>query len=164
MWWQDELARDEEGNPRLFTRLMKQECWRRAPPVPGRNPDRWRLDAAGNPVASTLRGCLGCLCHEYDHIVPFSRGGLTVPENCQILQTRVNRMKGNDGDDPVKQAGYSCARQWTEAELDLMEMAIWGDVKRDGLECRCKSKAEFDKVLSVAFKVPKKQAHLPDCP
>ena len=152
------------GNPRLFTRLMKQECWKRAPIVPGRDPDRWRLDAAGNPVAASLRGCLGCLCHEYDHIVPFSKGGRTEIDNCQVLQTRVNRMKGNDMDDPERQSMYSCARQWSQGELDVMEMAMYGDVKRDGLQCRCKSKAEFDERFKSTFHVPKKQLHLPDCP
>ena len=41
----------------------------------GRNPMRWRLDAVGNPVLNALKGCDGCACHEYDHIVPWSRGG-----------------------------------------------------------------------------------------
>jgi hypothetical protein len=29
-----------------------------------------------------LRGCHGSLCHEYDHIVPFSKGGKTEVSNC----------------------------------------------------------------------------------
>lgn len=61
----------------------------------GRHPDRWRLDAVGNPVFKYLKGCNGPLCHEYDHIVPFSKGGKTVPENCQILQSSVNLYKSN---------------------------------------------------------------------
>ena len=61
----------------------------------GRHPDRWRLDAVGNPVFRYLKGCMGPLCHEYDHIIPFSKGGQTTIENCQILQTHVNRFKSN---------------------------------------------------------------------
>lgn len=61
----------------------------------GRNPERWRLDAVGNPVFKYLKGCEGPLCHEYDHIIPFSKGGKTVVENCQVLQTTVNRFKSN---------------------------------------------------------------------
>ena len=86
----------------------------------GRNPDRFRLDAVGNPVCrvskpilgtilfltlpiskffkifkQVLTNCLGPLCHEYDHIFPFSKGGTTSVENCQILQTTVNRVKSN---------------------------------------------------------------------
>lgn len=61
----------------------------------GRHPDRWRLDAIGNPVFKFLKGCSGPLCHEYDHIIPFSKGGKTVSENCQVLQSAVNLYKSN---------------------------------------------------------------------
>ena len=47
-----------------------------------RDPKRWRLDPLGNPVFYTLRGCYGALCHEYDHIIPFSKGGKTNVANC----------------------------------------------------------------------------------
>lgn len=43
---------------------------------------RWRYDSIGNPVLYVLRGCHGALCHEYDHIVPFSKGGRTIINNC----------------------------------------------------------------------------------
>lgn len=62
-------------------------------------------------MAYRLRGCEGCACHEYDHIVPYSRGGPTSVENCQVLQTRVNRHKGAQvGPDGMELASYSCAR------------------------------------------------------
>lgn len=61
----------------------------------GRSPDRWRLDAVGNPVFKFMRGCDGPLCHEYDHIIPWSKGGKTVLENCQVLQSTVNLHKSN---------------------------------------------------------------------
>jgi HNH endonuclease. len=64
----------------------------------GRHPDRWRLDAVGNPVFRFLKGCQGPVCHEYDHIIPWSKGGKTVIENCQILQTKVNFYKSNKVD------------------------------------------------------------------
>lgn len=64
----------------------------------GRDPGRWRLDAMGNPVCRALRGCAGPLCHEYDHVLPFSKGGRTETENCQLLQTTVNRVKSNRTD------------------------------------------------------------------
>lgn len=59
-----------------------------------------------------MRGCDGCLCHEYDHIIPFSKGGHTEVNNCQLLQTRVNRYKGNELNDPKKLTTYSCARNF----------------------------------------------------
>ena len=160
------MTRETEEVNRIFTRLMKTQCWKKARPVPGRDPDRWRIDAAGNIVNNALKGCLGCLCHEYDHIVPFSRGGTTSLENCQILQTRVNRFKGNDFDDPMKQRGYSCAKQWTEQELDLLEMAIYGDVIRDTLRCRCKSvfeQFETSYTQSTSNPIPKKARDMPGC-
>ena len=64
----------------------------------GRDPERWRLDAMGNPVLKALRGCMGPLCHEYDHVLPFSKGGKTDVINCQILQTTLNRVKSNRTD------------------------------------------------------------------
>jgi len=48
----------------------------------GRDPSRWRLDAVGNPVARALTSCMSPLCHEYDHIIPFSKGGKTEVSNC----------------------------------------------------------------------------------
>ena len=76
---------DEKANNRIFTKAQKDICWNNAPTIPGRDPTRWRLDAVGNPVMYILRGCHGSLCHEYDHIVPFSKGGKTEVANCQIL-------------------------------------------------------------------------------
>ena len=57
-------------------------CWNNAASIPGRDPKRWKYDPVGNPVVYVLRGCHGALCHEYDHIVPFSKGGKTVVDNC----------------------------------------------------------------------------------
>jgi len=38
---------------------------------------------------------MGPFCHEYDHILPYSKGGQTIIRNCQVLQTYVNRYKSN---------------------------------------------------------------------
>ncbi|PJF19125.1 hypothetical protein PSACC_01045 [Paramicrosporidium saccamoebae] len=129
--------------------------------APGRDGDRWRLDATGNIVSYRLRGCEGCLCHEYDHITPFSKGGKTEVSNCQILQTRVNRYKGNESNDPTKLAGYSCARKYTEPELDIIEASLYGNVKRPGLECRVYSIYELFEGYGHR-KPPSK--FLPPCP
>lgn len=44
----------------------------------------------------------------------FSAGGESVAENCQILQTRVNRYKGNkEGLDGSTLKGYSCDIKFT---------------------------------------------------
>jgi hypothetical protein len=120
--------------------------------VPGRDPKRWKFDAAGHIVCRALTSCAGPLCHEYDHIVPFSQGGQTVVENCQILSTRVNRLKSDrmlSASDPSNANGYNASNasdadltieaemaawafkyEFCMEELDLVEMACYGDIKR----------------------------------
>mmetsp|Transcript_354 Transcript_354/g.640 ORF Transcript_354/g.640 Transcript_354/m.640 type:complete len:183 (-) Transcript_354:2036-2584(-) len=135
----DETALNRDTR-RTFSNSAKRACWNNAQPIPGRNPDRWRFDAVGNPVCFRLKSCDGCMCHEYDHIVPYSKGGLSTAENCQILQTRVNRSKGNDNaltQESMKQ--FSCDVVFSERELDLVEMAVYGSVQRADLNCKCKS-------------------------
>ncbi|XP_024977227.1 uncharacterized protein LOC112514837 [Cynara cardunculus var. scolymus] len=134
----------KEKRPRFFDNMTKKLCWARAEVVPGRHPDRWRKDAAGNVVCKRFCNCQGCLCFEYDHIVPYSKGGESVVENCQILQTRVNRFKADkDHLDKTQLRGYSCDINFTDKELDIMEMAVYGDVIRPGNQCRCRSIAEL---------------------
>lgn len=67
---------NNELRPRFFDRKAKIMCWDKADTVPGRHPDRWRKDAVGNIVCKRFCNCSGCLCFEYDHIVPFSKGML----------------------------------------------------------------------------------------
>jgi len=115
----------------------------------------------GNIVSYQLRGCEGCACHEYDHIIPYSKGGKTIVENCQILQTRVNRFKGADNDNPSVMHTYSCTQSpRSTAELDLMEIALYGTIDREGLHCRVAS--EFEEFFH-SFSGPKKKK-LPPCP
>ncbi|XP_042031758.1 uncharacterized protein LOC121778468 [Salvia splendens] len=85
----------ESPNPRSSPHNVKQQCWEKAEKIKGRDPDRWRRDSLGNTVFRKLAGCPGCLCHDYDHIVPYSKGGKSTLENCQVLQATVNRSKGN---------------------------------------------------------------------
>lgn len=118
--------------------------------IPGRDPERWKFDAVGNKVCFKVTGCEGCLCHEYDHIVPFSKGGKSTLENCQILQTRVNRFKGADTDDKKEMNYFSCSRQFSDFEMDIFEMALYGNVRRFNeasgnfeVACRVKSIMEL---------------------
>ncbi|KAK6250010.1 HNH endonuclease - like 1 [Theobroma cacao] len=137
------ISNGEDERPRSFDSKAKSKCWANAETVPGRHPERWRKDAAGNIVCKRFCNCKGCLCFEYDHIVPFSRGGESTAENCQILQTRVNRLKSNKEVDTTRLQGYSCAVQFTDKELDIIEMAVYGDVSRPGNQCRCRTLAEM---------------------
>ncbi len=96
-----------------------------------RDPDRWRLDAVGNPVLYLLRGCHGTLCHEYDHIVPFSKGGKTIISNCQILQTSVNRYKSNKVEITMEELRKgSKPHRLSMRDMDQIEYAVYGEVHR----------------------------------
>ncbi|XWS60492.1 hypothetical protein CRYUN_Cryun07bG0040700 [Craigia yunnanensis] len=112
-------SNEEEERPRFFDSKAKSKCWANAEIVPGRHPERWRKDAAGNIVCKRFCNCQGCLCFEYDHIVPFSK----------------------------------------DKELDIIEMAVYGDVIRPGNQCRCRTVAEMlgqykSKDNLVACKLP----------
>ncbi|KAL6181655.1 hypothetical protein ACLB2K_048305 [Fragaria x ananassa] len=151
---------NNEDRPRFFDPKAKSKCWANAAIVPGRHPERWRKDAAGNIVCKRFCNCQGCLCFEYDHILPFSKGGESVAENCQILQTRVNRFKSNKEQvDEKELKGYSCDVKFTDKELDIIEMAVYGDVIRPGNQCRCRTVAEMlgqvkSKDKTAACKLP----------
>ncbi|KAI3970868.1 hypothetical protein MKX01_024515 [Papaver californicum] len=135
---------NKEERARFFDAKAKSLCWAKADVLIGRHPERWRKDAAGNIVCKRFCNCQGCLCFEYDHIIPFSKGGESTVENCQILQTRVNRYKSdNDKLDKSELEGFSCDIKFTDKELDVVEMAVYGDVIRPGNECRCRTVAEM---------------------
>jgi hypothetical protein len=116
---------------RIFTNKQKELCWSKATLIPNRDPDRWRYDAVGNIVLKALRGCQGPLCHEYDHIIPFSKGGETTIRNCQILQTATNKFKS----DKVVVEDNSLINSskkinLSEQEMDLVEQIIYGNIRR----------------------------------
>ncbi|KAJ7552671.1 hypothetical protein O6H91_06G063900 [Diphasiastrum complanatum] len=147
---------------RIFDEKMRSLCWQKAAVVTGRDPARWRKDVAGNIVCRKFTRCEGCLCHEYDHIIPFSKGGETDPSNCQILQSRVNRSKGDrDKLESDELRHYSCDLTFTDKELDVIEMAVYGNVIRPGLQCRCKSVAEKLGLASRKSKGPEMACELP---
>ncbi|XP_062224727.1 sulfated surface glycoprotein 185-like [Phragmites australis] len=61
------------SEPRSFPYVVKQQCWEKVERVPRRDPERWRRDALDNVVFRKLVGCPGSLCHDYNHIVPYSK-------------------------------------------------------------------------------------------
>ena len=99
--------------------------------VKGRDPERWRYDASGNIVMNHLKGCIGPLCHQYDHIIPYSKGGDTTIRNCQILQSYANNKKGNkilmNQNETRKN---SIKTNLTDYDMDFLEEAIYGNIKR----------------------------------
>ncbi|CAH8366870.1 unnamed protein product [Eruca vesicaria subsp. sativa] len=122
---------DPNPEPRSFPYSVKQQCWEKAEKVKGRDPERWRRDSLGNIVFRKLVGCPGCLCHDYDHIVPYSKGGKSTLENCQVLQAKVNRSKGNKTDisraELIQRSSYC---RVAGRDMDLIELTAYGNVQR----------------------------------
>ncbi|XP_076947609.1 uncharacterized protein LOC143619604 isoform X2 [Bidens hawaiensis] len=118
-------------NPRSFPYAVKQQCWDKADKIKGRDPDRWRRDPLGNTIFRKLVGCAGCLCHDYDHILPYSKGGQSTLENCQVLQATVNRSKGNRTEisraDLIQKSSYC---RVSGHDMDFLELAAYGNVRR----------------------------------
>ncbi|MED6161064.1 hypothetical protein PIB30_057199 [Stylosanthes scabra] len=133
------ISSDPNPNPRSFPYTVKQQCWDKAEKIKGRDPDRWRRDALGNTVFRKLVGCPGCLCHDYDHILPYSKGGKSTLENCQVLQATVNRSKGNRTDisksELIQKSSYC---RVSGRDMDLLELSAYGNVRRgpDSGGCR----------------------------
>lgn len=120
---------------RIFSQTDRGICWRSASVVPGRHPRRWRFDRAGNIVCRVLHGCEGPLCYEYDHRTPWSHGGRSDSGNCDVLQTALNRWKSNQqaqhiSDALLRRHSRSLSRPLSEAELDVIEYVIYGDILR----------------------------------
>ncbi|EPS70640.1 hypothetical protein M569_04118 [Genlisea aurea] len=134
-----QISPAENPNPRSFPHSVKQQCWEKAEKVKGRDPDRWRRDALGNVVFRKFVGCRGCLCHDYDHILPYSKGGKSTLENCQVLQATANRSKGNQIDvsrsDLIKKSAYC---RITGRDMDLLELTSYGDLTKTDADIGCK--------------------------
>lgn len=128
---QERVNSSPNPNPRSFPYNVKQQCWEKAEKIKGRDPDRWRRDALGNIVFRKLVGCPGCLCHDYDHIVPYSKGGPSTLENCQVLQATVNRSKGNRTElsrsELIQKSSYC---RVSGRDMDLLELSAYGNVRQ----------------------------------
>ncbi|XP_009780509.2 uncharacterized protein [Nicotiana sylvestris] len=135
----EKLEISSNNHPRSFPYGVKQQCWEKAEKVKGRDPDRWRRDPLGNILFRKLVGCPGCLCHDYDHIIPYSKGGQSTLENCQVLQATVNRSKGNRTDiskaELIKRSSYC---RVSGRDMDLLELSAYGNVRHGQDSGGCK--------------------------
>ncbi|XP_024169016.1 uncharacterized protein LOC112175563 isoform X2 [Rosa chinensis] len=113
----DDVTEDFATNPRSFPHSVKKQCWEKAEKIKGRDPDRWRRDPLGNTVFRKLVGCPGCLCHDYDHIVPYSKA-------------KVNRSKGNRTEysraELIQKSSYC---RVSGRDMDLIELSAYGNVR-----------------------------------
>ncbi|XP_042000433.1 uncharacterized protein LOC121749847 [Salvia splendens] len=134
-----EFESPESSNPRSFPHSVKQQCWEKAEKIKGRHPDRWRRDALGNTLFRKLVGCPGCLCHDYDHIIPYSKGGKSTLENCQVLQATVNRSKGNRTEisksELIRKSAYC---RVSDRDMDFLELSSYGNIRRGQDSGGCK--------------------------
>lgn len=91
--------------------------------------------------------------------VPYSKGGKTAVENCQILQSRTNKLKGNKENVSMQEMKqWSCATLFTTEMLDTLEMAMYGNVKRPERKCNCHTIGEFQKMFEKNTITPKQAA------
>ncbi|KAF4403155.1 hypothetical protein G4B88_027926 [Cannabis sativa] len=127
---EEPTSSSSNSNPRSFPYSVKQQCWEKAEKIKGRDPGRWRRDSLGNIVFRKLVGCPGCLCHDYDHILPYSKGGQSTLENCQVLQATVNRSKGNRTElsraELIQKSSYC---RVSGRDMDLLELSAYGNVR-----------------------------------
>ncbi|KAH7279130.1 hypothetical protein KP509_37G006500 [Ceratopteris richardii] len=133
---EDSEPRSPPSGPRSFPPDVKELCWQKAEVVKGRDPTRWRRDPVGNLVFRKLVGCSGCLCYDYDHVIPYSKGGTSTVENCQVLQAAVNRAKGNRTHIAMSElAQKSVYCRLSGRDMDVMEMTAYGDVHHEPGGC-----------------------------
>ncbi|GAB2221083.1 hypothetical protein Droror1_Dr00012250 [Drosera rotundifolia] len=117
------------SSPRCFSTSVKEQCWEKAEKVEGRDPDRWRKDPFGNVVFRKFERCRGVLGYEFDHIVLYKEGGRSTLENCQVLQSALNRAKGRgENISRARFANRSSPHEVTGRDMDLIELTTYGDV------------------------------------
>ncbi|CAI5500034.1 unnamed protein product [Closterium sp. Naga37s-1] len=140
-----EPGRRKRRERRTFSKSAREECWKQAAMVEGRSGERcargeaergvvgvdvmWRRDVLGNVVFRPLLGCTGPLCFDFDHIVPFAKGGTSDVHNCQVLQVAANRAKGSVVSDSWRQDAQPMGtRQPSGEDMDVLELAAYGDM------------------------------------
>ncbi len=64
-------------------------------PVPGKDPDRYRIDACGNEIYRQSYGKETPMGWEVDHSNPIDKGGTNSMRNLKPLQSSENSRKGS---------------------------------------------------------------------
>ena len=79
----------------MASQKQKEIAWEKAAPIPGKNPNLWRLDSEDNQIYKPAYGTEGEQGWEVHHKHPKSKGGTDNPRNLEALQTKENRRKGS---------------------------------------------------------------------
>lgn len=78
-----------------FTQKQIQQVWEKGDVIPGKDPDRYRIDAYGNEIFRNSYGKDSPMGWQVDHKHPVSKGGSDQIRNLQPLQSAENKRKGN---------------------------------------------------------------------
>jgi 5-methylcytosine-specific restriction endonuclease McrA len=78
-----------------FSDIDVDKVWEKGEPVPGKEPDLYRLDSTGNIIYKPSYGKNSPMGWEIDHRKPIAKGGTDHLRNLQPLQTRQNRKKSD---------------------------------------------------------------------
>ena len=84
---------DTQG--RKFPGDRIDEVWERGKKIPGKDPDLFRQDAAGNTIYRPAYGKGSEMGWEVDHKKPVDKGGTDNLRNLQPLKTDENQEKSN---------------------------------------------------------------------
>ena len=70
-------------------------CWEQAKPIPGKNPDLYRIDEEGYQIHWPSYGKNSPQGWEIDHRKPIAKGGTDHRRNLRALNTKANRLKSD---------------------------------------------------------------------
>jgi len=78
-----------------FTDERVDQVWEKGKKIPGKDPDLYKRDAAGNVIYKPSYGKKSPMGWEVDHKRPVEKGGTDNLKNLQPLQTNENKEKSN---------------------------------------------------------------------
>ncbi len=86
--------RGSDTRGRKFTEERIDEVWEKGKKIPGKDPDQYRRDPAGNEIYNPAYGKDSPKGWEVDHKKPVDKGGTDNLRNMQPLQSEENKEKG----------------------------------------------------------------------